>query len=92
MKAVLTFTDRGAQTVEFDMDLTVPETDTKTNRPTPASVLAMAVKAMFTNGMLARAGQIALEGASAGISPAEAIAHHYIEKTSNDNTDTRRID
>lgn len=79
MKATLTFTDHGAQTVEFDMDLTVPKTDTTLNRPTPSAVLAMAVKAMFENGQLARAGQLALEGASKGKSPAEYLKAHFKE-------------
>ncbi len=79
MKAILTFTDHGAQTVEFDMDLTVPETDTETNRPTPAAVMAMAVKAMFENGQLARVGQLALEGASKGVTPAEYLKQRLKE-------------
>jgi len=79
MKAVLTFKDYGAQTVEFDMDLTVPETDTKTNRPTPAAVMAMAVKALFENGQLARVGQIALEGVSKGIAPADYLKTRFKE-------------
>lgn len=80
MKATLTFTDRGAQTVEFDMDLAVPETDTATNRPTPSAVLAMAVKALFENGQLARAGQLALEGASKGKNPADYLKDRFKEK------------
>ena len=80
MKATLTFEDRGAQTVEFDMSLTVPETDTKLNRPTPSAVLAMAVKALFENGQLARAGQLALEGASKGSNPADYLKEHFKEK------------
>jgi len=79
MKAVLMFKDYGAQTVEFDMDLTVPETDTKTNCPTPAAVMAMAVKALFENGQLARVGQIALEGASKGIAPADYLKRRFKE-------------
>jgi len=88
MKASVTFTDRGAQTVELTMDLDVPDADTKLDRPTPAAILSLATKAMFENGMLARAGQIALEGASKGINPAEAIKAHFIEKTNNDNTNS----
>lgn len=79
MKAVLTLTDRGAQTVEFEMDLAVPEEDTNLNRPTPSAVLAMAVKAMFENGQLARAGQLALEGASKGIAPADYLKQRLME-------------
>jgi len=88
VKASIIFTDRGSQMVELTMDLEVPETDTKLDRPTPASILSLATKAMFENGMLARAGQIALEGASKGIDPAEAIKAHFIEKTNNDNTNS----
>lgn len=79
MKAVLTFTDRGAQTVEFDVDLSATGTDIKTNRPTPSAVMAMAVKAMFENGQLARVGQIALEGASKGIAPADYLKERFKE-------------
>jgi len=79
MKATLTFTDRGAQTVEFDMDLTVPDEDLKQDRPTPSAILAMAVKAMFENGQLARMGQLTLEGASKGIDPAAYLKNKIKE-------------
>ena len=88
MKATVSFIDRGSQSVELTMDLEVPDVDTKLDRPTPAAILSLATKAMFKNGMLARAGQIALEGASKGIDPAEAIKAHFIEKTNNDNTNS----
>lgn len=86
MRVTLTFEDRGAQTVAFDMDAAVEHEDTEINRPTPSAILALAVKAMFNNGMLARAGQIALEGASKGIDPAEYVAAAYQEKALNDNS------
>jgi len=79
MKATITFTDRGARTVEFDLDIDVPDEDKDLDRPTPAAILSLATKAMFENGMLARAGQIALEGASDGINPADAIKAHFKE-------------
>ena len=75
-KVTITFEDRGAQTVEYKMDLTVPQNESEKNRPTPSTILAMAVKALFHNGMLASAGQLALEGASKGENPAEYIAKH----------------
>lgn len=86
MKAQIELKDRGAQTVEFQLDLIVTDQEQAEDRPTPAAVLAMAVKAMFRNGMLARAGQVALEGASKGMSPEEAIKAHYIENTNDSNT------
>ena len=79
MKATVTFIDHGARSVELKMGLEVPNSDTKTDRPTPASILALATKAMFENGMLARAGQIALQGAADGITPAESIKAHFTE-------------
>lgn len=79
MKITLVFEDKGAQTVYFDMDASVGEGELETNRPTPAAILAMAVKAMFHNGMLARAGQIALEGISKGIPPETYLQEKYKE-------------
>lgn len=86
MKVTLTFEDRGAQTVAFDLNAAMNIEDTETNRPTPAAILALAVKALFNNGMLARAGQIALEGVSKGIEPSQYLAGQYEEKKVNDNT------
>jgi len=62
------------------MDLTVPDTDAEVNRPTPSAVLAMAVKAMFENGQLARAGQLALEGAAKGVAPSEYLRERFKER------------
>jgi hypothetical protein len=80
VKTTITFIDHGARSVELKMDIEVPDSDTKIGRPTPAAILALATKAMFENGMLARAGQIALEGTSKGITPADAIKTHFTEK------------
>lgn len=79
MEVKLTFTDRGAQTVAFDMDATVPQNDKDINRPTPSAILAMAVKLMFENGMLATVGKLALEAASKKEDPAQYVKDHLKE-------------
>lgn len=82
MRASIHFIDRGSQTVELDMDVDMPKRDRDANQPTPAAVLALATKALFENGLLARAGQLALEGASKGQDPAEYLKERIVE---NDN-------
>lgn len=59
------------------METVVPDTDTAENVVTPAGIIALAVKAMFNNGMLAEAGSHALVDAAKGISPEESIRNKY---------------
>ena len=82
MKIKITVEDKGASTVSYDMYTVVPEEDTAANIVTPAGVIALAIKAMFNNGMLAEAGSHALAEAAKGVSPEESIRQKY------DNTDT----
>lgn len=77
MKVILTIEDKGARSVTFGMEAVIPDTDTVTNEVTPASVMALAIKAMFHNGMLAEAGAHALEEAAKGISPEQSIKQKY---------------
>lgn len=71
----------------MDSEITFSDEEKAYDKPTPAIILALAVKAMFENGMLARAGQIALEGMKDGKAPADCILAAYEEKKKND-TDT----
>lgn len=82
MKVNIVIEDKGVSTVSYTMETVVPDTDTAANVVTPAGVIALAIKAMFNNGMLAEAGSYALEQAAKGVSPEESIRQKY------DNSDT----
>lgn len=86
MKVTIEIEDLGAKTVALTSDLRVGGKEKEQNEPTPAVVLALAVRAMYENGMLARAGQIALEGMSKGQLPTESIAAAYKEIDNDPNT------
>lgn len=81
MKVHLTLEDRGAKTVLFDMEASSPNEELENNIPTPSAIMAIAVKALFENGMLARMGQLALEGISKGRAPSEYLTEKYKENT-----------
>ena len=81
MKVKITLEDKGVQTVSYDMETIVPDTDTAANVVTPAGVIALAMKAMFNNGMLAEAGSHALAEAAKGVSPEESIRQKYDPNT-----------
>lgn len=84
MKAKITFEDKGAQSIVMHSDITFTEEEAVHDRPTPAVVLAIAAKAMYLNGMLARAGQIAMQGISEGKNPEDCILAAYEEKKNSD--------
>jgi len=84
MKVLITIEDKGVQTVSYNMETFVPDSETAANCVTPTGVIALAVKAMFNNGMLAEAGSHALAEAAKGISPEESIREKY--EQSNNNT------
>lgn len=77
MIAHIRIEDKGAQTVAFDMDITIPDAEKDANTVTSASVIVLAVKAMFNNGMLAEAGAHALTEAAKGIPPEASIRSKY---------------
>ena len=77
MQISITLKDKGANTVSYDMETVVPDTETAENVVTPAGVLALAIKALFNNGMLADMGQHALSEAANGVSPEESIRQKY---------------
>ena len=77
MKVEITLEDKGVNTVSYKMETVIPETDTKLGMVTPASIIALAVKAMFNNGMLAEAGSYALAEAAKGVPPEESIREKY---------------
>jgi hypothetical protein len=79
MKASVHFIDHGAKTVELISELAPTGSEEQHNTPTPAAILALATKVLFENGMLARIGQIALEGASKGENPADYVTQKYKE-------------
>lgn len=87
MKVKIEFEDLGAQTVSMTSEIVVSKAEEQTNKPTPSVVLGLATRAMYENGMLARVGQVALEGMSRGEGPSECILATFLEK-SND-TDPR---
>lgn len=78
MRINITLADKGHSTVSYDMETVVPDTDTAENVVTPAGVIALAIKAMFQNGMLAEAGAHALAEAVKGVSPEESIREKYV--------------
>ncbi len=84
MRTRVEFLDVGAQSVVMDSEIAISDEEHAYDKPTAAVVLAIATKAMFENGMLARAGQIAMEGISEGKAPAECILAAYEEKKNND--------
>lgn len=77
MKVLITIEDKGVTTVSYNMESFVPEGETAANVVTPSGVIALAIKAMFNNGMLAEAGSYALAKAASGISPEESIRDKY---------------
>ena len=81
MEVKITIKDKGHSTVSFDMETVLPESELTENMITPASVIALALKAMFNNGMLAEAGSHALEEAAKGIAPEESIRNKYVTDT-----------
>lgn len=81
MKTRIEFEDKGSRTVSMELTMDTNGKEQEANVPTPAAILAMATKALFENGMLARMGQVALEGISKGQHPADAIAEAFKEKT-----------
>jgi hypothetical protein len=83
MKVVITIEDKGVQTVSYNMETVLPESELEQNMITPASVIALAVKAMFNNGMLAEAGSHALAEAAKGVSPEESISKKYDQSNPN---------
>jgi hypothetical protein len=87
MKAKITFMDHGAQSVSMESDIDFSKDEVSYDKPTPAVILAMATKAMFNNGMLARAGQAALKGISEGRAPEDCVLAAFQEKK-NDDTDS----
>lgn len=84
MKAKISFEDRGARSVLMESEIEFSEQEESYDKPTPAAVLALATKAMFENGMLARAGAVALEGISEGKAPSDCILAAFTEKKRND--------
>lgn len=80
MKARIEFEDKGAQSVSMTSEIVYSGKEQSYDKPTPAAILALATKAMFENGMLARAGQIALKGISDGLAPSECILAAFEEK------------
>lgn len=77
MRVNIAIEDKGVSLVSYDMETTVPDDETAANVVTPASIIALAIKAMFNNGMLAEAGSYALAEAAKGVSPEESIRKKY---------------
>ena len=77
MRVDISIVDKGSRSVSFGMDVTALDDEIDTDAVTPASVIALAIKAMFHNGILAEAGAHALEEAAKGISPEESIKQKY---------------
>ena len=88
MKVTITFEDKGAQSVEMKSEIEFTSDEETADKPTPASVLALGVTAMFKNGMLAQAGQDALKGISEGKAPEECVLAAFEEKKQNDDTNS----
>jgi len=86
MKVKIEFEDIGAQTVAMASEIIVSKKEEQDDKPTPAAVLGLATRAMYENGMLARAGQVALEGMSEGKAPAECILAAFTEKKNDPNS------
>lgn len=86
MKVKIEFEDIGAQSVAMTSEIIVSKKEEQHNKPTPAAVLALATRALYESGMLARVGQVALEGISKGTPPAEYILTIYNEKNNATNT------
>ena len=84
MRTKVEFEDRGSQSVIMTSEIEFTKKEETYDKPTPAVILALATKAMFENGMLARAGQVALKGISEGKAPEECILAAFEEKKSND--------
>ena len=87
MKSRIEFEDKGAQSVAMSSEIIYSDGERAYDKPTPAVILALATKAMFENGMLASAGQVALKGISEGLAPAECVLAAFTKKK-NDDTDT----
>ena len=87
MKVTITFEDKGAQSVVMKSEIEFTSDEESADKPTPSSVLALGTTAMFKNGMLARAGQIALKGISDGKAPEDCVLAAFEEKK-NDDTDS----
>lgn len=86
MKIKIEFEDVGAQSVAMTSEIVVSKKEEQYDKPTPAAVLALATRAMYESGMLARVGQVALEGISKGEVPTECILAAFNEKINDTNT------
>lgn len=86
MKVKIEFEDIGSQTVAMTSDIIVTGKEKQEDKPTPAVVLGLATRALYENGMLARVGQIALEGMSKGEVPTECILAAFKETKDDPNT------
>lgn len=83
MKTTVTFEDKGSQGVVMGTDVSLDNGEGDGTVPTPALILSVAVRALFENGMLARMGQVALEGISKGVDPAIHLSNNYKEMPNN---------
>ena len=85
MKVKIEFEDIGARSVTMTSEIVFSKKEEQDNNPTPAAVLALATRAMYESGMLARVGQVALEGISRGEVPTECILAAFNEKINDSN-------
>jgi len=71
-KAKIEFEDAGGGSVTVLLDV-----DETKGPVTPAVALAVAVRAMFRNGMLSEAASVGMTGIEMGHVPEECILHHF---------------
>ena len=73
-KALIEFEDVGGGMGGVTVLLDIDETE---GPVTPAVAMALAVRAMFRNGMLAQAASAGMTGIELGHVPEECILHHF---------------
>lgn len=78
-RVTITLEDVGAKSISFLTEIDGVERDE--DEASPAMALAMAVRAMFENGMLAEAAGAALIGLDEGLPPSESIKAHFNPET-----------
>lgn len=74
-KVTITIEDVGSKTLALNSEIVGEEQPE--HAASPAMLVAMAIRAMFENGMLAEAAEVALAGIEKGKLPSEAILTHY---------------
>ena len=78
-RVTITLEDVGAKSISFLTE--IDGIEGPMDEASPAMTLAMAVRAMFENGMLAEAAGVALIGLDEGRSPSETIKAHFTTET-----------